>query len=54
MLGILLVNGAATLASPIFTMGNSSNSKSSSWAAIVAAEPATCDTMRTKFRHQEA
>mmetsp|Transcript_29064 Transcript_29064/g.60528 ORF Transcript_29064/g.60528 Transcript_29064/m.60528 type:complete len:286 (-) Transcript_29064:1991-2848(-) len=41
MLGILLVNGAATLASPILTMGNSSISKSSSCPAIVAAEPAT-------------
>jgi hypothetical protein len=54
MLGILLVNGAATLASPILTMGNSSNSKSSNWAAIVAAEPATCDTMRAnQIHHQE-
>jgi hypothetical protein len=41
MLGILLVKGAATLASPIFTIGKSSISKSSSCAAIVAAEPAT-------------
>ena len=46
MLGILLVNGAATLASPIFTMGNSSISKSSSWPIIAAAELSTCDARR--------